>query len=105
MRHKRAACLHSLIQDQIAVARLLRWQSLRVRGLLAHFFAVHEHVKVRICRPDRLVTVTEDGVVKAFAYNGDGTINTVSWPVGALTRTETYSYTSGVLTGMTAVEA
>lgn len=52
-----------------------------------------------------VATLTEDGVVKTFAYNGDGTINTVSWPVGALTRTETYSYTSGVLNGMTAVEA
>ena len=52
-----------------------------------------------------IATLTEDGVVKTFAYNGDGTINTVSWPVGALTRTETYSYSSGVLNGMTAVEA
>ena len=52
-----------------------------------------------------VATLTEDGVVKTFAYNGDGTINTVSWPVGPLTRTETYSYTSGVLNGMTAVEA
>lgn len=50
-------------------------------------------------------TVTEDGVTKTFAYNLDGTINTVSWPVDTLTRTETYSYTDGVLTGMTAVEA
>lgn len=52
-----------------------------------------------------IATLTEDGVTKTFAYNGDGTINTVSWPVGALTRTETYSYISGVLTDMTAVEA
>ena len=52
-----------------------------------------------------IATLTEDGVVKTFAYNGDGSINTVSWPIGALTRTETYSYTSGVLAGMTAVEA
>lgn len=52
-----------------------------------------------------IATLTEDGVTKTFTYNGDETINTVSWPVGALTRTETYSYTSGVLTGMTAVEA
>ena len=52
-----------------------------------------------------IATLTEDGVVKTFAYNGDGTINTVSWPVGALTRTETYSYSAGVLNGMTAVEA
>ena len=52
-----------------------------------------------------IATLTEDGVEKTFAYNGDGTIDTVSWPVGALTRTETYSYSSGVLTGMAAVEA
>ena len=52
-----------------------------------------------------IATLTEDGVVKTFSYNGDGTIKTVSWPVGALTRTETYSYSSGVLNGMTAVEA
>ena len=51
-----------------------------------------------------IATLTEDGVVKTFAYNGDGTINTVSWPIGALTRTETYSYSSGVLTGMAATE-
>ncbi len=53
-----------------------------------------------------VATVTEDGVTKALAYNSDGTINTISWPVaGGKTRTETYSYTGGVLTGMTATEA
>jgi hypothetical protein len=51
-----------------------------------------------------VATTTEDGLVKTFAYNADGSINTISWPVGSLTRTETYSYTSGVLTGMTASE-
>lgn len=50
-------------------------------------------------------TVTEDGLTKTVAYNSDGTVNTVSWPAGSLTRTETYSYTGGVLTGMTATEA
>ena len=49
-------------------------------------------------------TVAENGVTKTFAYNLDGTINTVSWSVGLLTRAETYSYTNGVLTGMTATE-
>ena len=49
-------------------------------------------------------TVTEDGVTKTFTYNGDGTINTVSWPVGTKTRTETFSYSSGSLTGKTSVE-
>lgn len=52
-----------------------------------------------------VATVTEDGVVKTMTYNSDGTIATIAWPVGSLTRTETYSYTGGVLTGMTAVEA
>ena len=51
-----------------------------------------------------IATVTEDGVTKTFAYNGDGTINTVVYPRGARTRTETYSYTNGVLNGMTATE-
>ena len=50
-------------------------------------------------------TVVEDGVTKTFSYNADNSINTVVWLVGSLTRTETYSYSSGVLTGMTAVEA
>lgn len=52
-----------------------------------------------------VATVTEDGVVKTMTYNNDGTIATIAWPVGSLTRTETYSYTDGVLTGMTAAEA
>ena len=40
-----------------------------------------------------------------ITYNADGSVDTVSYPSGALTRTETYSYTGGVLTGMTAAEA
>ena len=51
-------------------------------------------------------TVTEDGVVKTLSYNADGTVNTISWSVGGgLTRTQTFSYTSGVLTSMTTTEA
>lgn len=49
-------------------------------------------------------TITEDGVTKTFSYNGDQTINTVIWPVAGKTRTETYSYTGGVLVGMSATE-
>lgn len=52
-----------------------------------------------------VATVTEDGVTKTMTYNSDGTINTIAWPVGSLTRTETYTYTGDVLTGMTAAEA
>lgn len=50
-------------------------------------------------------TVTEDGLVKTFAYNSDGTVNTISWPVsGGKTRTQTYAYSSGALTGVTTSE-
>lgn len=38
-------------------------------------------------------------------YNADGTVATVVIVFGGVTRTETYSYTSGRLTGMTATEA
>jgi uncharacterized lipoprotein NlpE involved in copper resistance len=54
---------------------------------------------------DRVTGIDEDGVDTTITYNADGTVHTVSYPVGALTRTETYSYTAGVLTGMTAAEA
>lgn len=53
----------------------------------------------------RVTGIDADGVDTTITYNADGTVNTVSYPAGALTRTETYSYTSGVLTGMTAIEA
>ena len=54
---------------------------------------------------DTIATLIEDGVTKTMTYNADGTINKISWPVtGGKTRTETYSYTSGTLTGMTATE-
>ena len=53
----------------------------------------------------RVTKITEDGVDTDITYNADGSVDTVSYPSGALTRTETYSYTGGVLTGMTAAEA
>jgi hypothetical protein len=50
-------------------------------------------------------TVTEDGVVKTLTYNSDGTVNTIFWDVaGGLVRTQTYTYSGGVLTGMTTTE-
>ena len=53
---------------------------------------------------DRVTKITEDGVDTNITYNSNGTVNTISYPVGAKTRTETYNYTSGQLTGMTATE-
>lgn len=53
----------------------------------------------------RVTQITEDGVATNIAYNSDGTVNTISYPHAGKTRTETYSYTNGVPTGMTAVEA
>ena len=53
----------------------------------------------------RVTSITEDGVATVITYNADGSVDTVSYPRGALTRTETYAYTDGVLTGMTASEA
>ena len=52
-----------------------------------------------------MTSITEDGVETVITYNADGSVDTVSYPRGALTRTETYAYTGGVLTGMTASEA
>lgn len=52
----------------------------------------------------RISSIVEDGVVKTIAYNSDETVHTVSWPIGAITRTETFSYTDGVLTGITTTE-
>lgn len=52
----------------------------------------------------KITSFTEDGVTTTITYNANGSVNTVSKPVGALTRTETYAYTDGVLTGMTATE-
>lgn len=55
---------------------------------------------------DGLVTkIIEDGVETTITYNSDGLPHTVSFPHGSLTRTETYSYTNGMPTGMTASEA
>lgn len=53
---------------------------------------------------DNITRITEDSVQTNIAYNADGTINTVSYPVGSKTRTETFTYSSGQLTGMTASE-
>ena len=53
----------------------------------------------------RVTGIDADGVDTTITYNADGTVHTVSYPAGALTRTETYSYTGGVLSGMTASEA
>lgn len=52
-----------------------------------------------------VATVAEDGLTKVLTYNLDGTLNTISWPTNGKTRTETYTYTSGVLTSITATEA
>lgn len=52
-----------------------------------------------------VTSFTEDGVTTSITYNADGTVNTVSYPRGSMTRTETFSYTAGNLTGMTATEA
>lgn len=53
---------------------------------------------------DVITKITEDGEDITIAYNADGTVNTVSYPHAGKTRTETYSYTAGVPTGMTATE-
>lgn len=54
---------------------------------------------------DRVTQITEDSVDTTITYNGDETVNTISYPHGGKTRTETYSYTNGAPTGMTATEA
>lgn len=53
---------------------------------------------------ENITRITEDSVQTNIAYNADGTINAVSYPVGSKTRTETFTYSSGQLTGMTASE-
>jgi YD repeat-containing protein len=53
----------------------------------------------------RITSVTADGVTTTVTYNADGTVHTISYPIGSLTRTETYSYSGGLMSGMTAVEA
>jgi YD repeat-containing protein len=53
----------------------------------------------------RITKVTEDGVATTMTYNADGTVATVSYPHGGKTRTETYTYSAGQITGMTATEA
>ena len=51
-----------------------------------------------------MTKITEDGVDTTITWNPDGTMDTVSYPRGSKTRTETFSYTAGVFTGMTATE-
>ena len=51
-----------------------------------------------------VATMNTDGLVKTMTYNPDGSLHTVSWPVGSLTHTETYSYSGGRISGMTATE-
>lgn len=53
----------------------------------------------------RITSVTEDGVTTSVTYNADGSVNTVAYPRAGKTRTETYTYASGALTGMNATEA
>lgn len=53
----------------------------------------------------RVTTITEDGADTAITYNADGTVHTITSTVEGKTRTETFTYTTGVLTGMTATEA
>lgn len=54
----------------------------------------------------RVTSVTEDGVTTTITYDGSGRVSTVSYPHGALTRTETYTYNpDGTVAGMTAAEA
>lgn len=52
----------------------------------------------------KVTKITEDGVATNITYNGDGTVNTISYPRGGKTRTETYAYSAGTLTGITATE-
>lgn len=52
----------------------------------------------------RVTALTIDGQVRTITYNSNGTVNTIAWPVGSKTHTETYSYSGGVLTGMTTAE-
>ena len=46
----------------------------------------------------------ENGKVRSITYNADGTVYTIKNAVGSKLRTETYTYTNGLLTGMTATE-
>jgi len=49
-------------------------------------------------------TINGVQITKSFTFNTDGTINTVSYPNNGKTRTETYTYTGGFITGYTATE-
>lgn len=53
----------------------------------------------------RVSQYTEEGIARTLAYNADGSVNTIKWAVGPRLRTETYNYSAGRITGMTATEA
>lgn len=55
----------------------------------------------------RLATATADGVTKTYAWHADGRLNTISYPKGGKTRTETYNWNAGdpqQLDGVTVTE-
>lgn len=43
-----------------------------------------------------------DSLAQTFAYNGDGTLNYIQATDGVSTWRQTYTYTAGVLTGVSA---
>jgi len=49
-------------------------------------------------------TISGIPVTKTYTYNADGSLNTVSYPFNNKTRTETYLYENGLVTGYTAIE-
>lgn len=53
------------------------------------------------------INETVAGLIRTItvAYNQDGTVNTVTVVYNGVTRVETYAYSGGNLTGMTAVES
>lgn len=53
---------------------------------------------------NQVTKITEDGADTDITYNPDGTVNTVTYQNGTKIRTETYTYSAGQVTGMTASE-
>lgn len=51
-----------------------------------------------------IASVVEDGITTSFSYNTDGTIHTISKPSGFKTRIETFAYSGGVISSITATE-
>lgn len=51
-----------------------------------------------------IASVVEDGITTSFSYNSDGTIHTISKPAGSKTRIETFAYSGGVISSITATE-